>query len=440
MCHNRCGQELRPSRIVPPKRPSFERYRAISIPPDALAIARETSMSGVRLTEEPDVFSATDSRPPQPPPHHELAAEHTNCPCYLDPRCQMAVAFQGARDYWARHPNDAANARNEVHESIEEWLVAKRLLKASEPLLNESPEQSDADDYPPSPSPARRAGFKLPRIKPLNLGRRLSLPGSSSRSVLPLLSPDRRLMHRRNTDGDATRDIESRMKYISMSPKSPKKLLRDMAGFFRSTKHKHSSASYSGSDASQDHSDHSDLLSIDQRILAMSETHVRCIDVSEYAPSIYEDASDAVDFLLPPSPLPSCLSQDSAMNNPNRDLLTLRRAETPLADRITTQGTVDRDPAYTALVPILYEIDALADNPKFKTIAAENHDEDYERFWETFAQLSAKEVLSAVYAIRSGVLDVPLGDDRSIGTGVVILALWACVASVGCIYLSLCLR
>ncbi|KAI0640865.1 hypothetical protein C8Q79DRAFT_920682, partial [Trametes meyenii] len=374
-----------------------------------------------------------------PSQHNKLATKHIECPCYLDPRCQMALAFQEARDYWARHPDDTANARNEVQCSIEEWLVAKRLLKSPDPPINDS--QSDIDECPPSPSPARRVGFKLPRLKPLSLGRRLSLPDGSSPIALPLLSPDRLPVRRRNTDSDAAHDPARNAKSISMSPKYPTRLFRDMTGFFRSTKHKrHSGASYSGrSDTSRTHSQYPGTesarsSSLDEQRLAASGLEVPSVSAPQpgCVPSIYEDASEATAFFLPPSQ--SSLPQDYATNELGSSFAP-QAAETSSTNRTSS----DRDPAYTALVPILYEIDALTEHPKFKAIAVENHDEDYVRFWETFAQLSAKEVLYAVYAIRSGVLDVPLGDDHSTGIGMVFVALWALVASMACIYLCLCL-
>ncbi|KAI0654601.1 hypothetical protein C8Q70DRAFT_925563, partial [Cubamyces menziesii] len=99
------------------------------------------------------------------------------------------------------------------------------------------------------------------------------------------------------------------------------------------------------------------------------------------------------------------------------------------------------DPAYAALMPILYELEAMHELPRCKAVAAEHNDEDYMQFWETFSQLSAKDILSAVYAIRAGVLDAPIPCDAgaaSTGAAVVLCAFWGFSASVVALYLYFC--
>ncbi|KAI0656352.1 hypothetical protein C8Q70DRAFT_1056599 [Cubamyces menziesii] len=97
-------------------------------------------------------------------PHNRLAAKHTDCPCNIDPRCQLAVAFQGAREYWASHPNDIANGPNEIHESIEKWLVAKRILEGPSQITLKIPRMRQ--ETPPLEA--------LPSLSPLA---RLPAPG-----------------------------------------------------------------------------------------------------------------------------------------------------------------------------------------------------------------------------------------------------------------------
>lgn len=97
------------------------------------------------------------------------------------------------------------------------------------------------------------------------------------------------------------------------------------------------------------------------------------------------------------------------------------------------------DPAYAALMPILHELDALAEHPRYAAIAASHGDADYAHFWETFAQLSARDVLFAVYALRAEAADgVQLeseGQGPLLTMLAVVLALWASGASVLAVYL-----
>lgn len=94
-------------------------------------------------------------------------------------------------------------------------------------------------------------------------------------------------------------------------------------------------------------------------------------------------------------------------------------------------------------MPILYELDAFAERPRYAAIAASHDDPDYARFWEAFAQLSAREVLLAVYALRAGAFDEPhimvVGNESPASAMVVVvLTLWAIGASALVIYLYYC--
>ncbi|EJF58904.1 hypothetical protein DICSQDRAFT_172563 [Dichomitus squalens LYAD-421 SS1] len=98
------------------------------------------------------------------------------------------------------------------------------------------------------------------------------------------------------------------------------------------------------------------------------------------------------------------------------------------------------DPAYRVLLPILHELDEMTINPRCRTIAEEHQDEDYSQFWEIFSQVSAKEILDAVYAIRAGVLDIPADpcsrDDSFLLT--TLFVLWAGSATLLSMYLYFC--
>ena len=38
--------------------------------------------------------------------YNRLADTHTDCDCFVDARCQLAFAFQKARDFWLANPQD----------------------------------------------------------------------------------------------------------------------------------------------------------------------------------------------------------------------------------------------------------------------------------------------------------------------------------------------
>ncbi|KAI0365841.1 hypothetical protein BV20DRAFT_707169 [Pilatotrama ljubarskyi] len=361
-------------------------------------------------------------------PQHRLAARHIDCPCYLDPRCQMAVAFQEARDYWARNPDDTANAPNEIHESIEKWLIAKRLLSGPAQATQEVARARDFEEPRAAESPGKRAGFKLPRIPPLTL-RRLALPRNSS-AVLPL-KPGR--LPRRHTESETSIDRSGDIQDDASLPTSPKKILRNMAVVFRSTRQKrhladstHGLTNTTSAEMARRGNSDSTLASTSEEescVVPINETNSVTLEDTS---SIYEDTTDAIELLL--STVESGSPGDAASGNAPSDTSETGEKMQPTEDHA--------DAAYAALMPILYELEAFAEHPKHRAIAADNADEDYSQFWETFAQLSAKEVLYAVYAIRSGILDMPDHVDNTRGdTVVVLLALWGLVASALSMYL-----
>ena len=104
----------------------------------------------------------------------------------------------------------------------------------------------------------------------------------------------------------------------------------------------------------------------------------------------------------------------------------------------TTQGDPPPiDPAYRALLPIVYGLEAITSNPRRRSVGEKHDDEDYAKFWETFGQLSAKEVLYAVYAIRDGALDVRIessGEHPDLPLLTTFCALWAALATILAMY------
>lgn len=97
--------------------------------------------------------------------------------------------------------------------------------------------QGEPEEPSAGESPAKRTGFKLPRIRPLNL-RRLSLP---TRDRSPALQPPSAgYVQRRNTDGEApVRADESENDTPPVvAPLSPRKLFRGAAGVFISARRK----------------------------------------------------------------------------------------------------------------------------------------------------------------------------------------------------------
>ncbi len=95
-------------------------------------------------------------------------------------------------------------------------------------------------------------------------------------------------------------------------------------------------------------------------------------------------------------------------------------------------------------MPIVYGLETITTNPRRHSVGEEHDDEDYTKFWETFGQLSAKEVLYAVYAIRAGALDVPTIESPSQHSDLALLttfcALWAALATILAMYFYLSFR
>ncbi|KAI0776539.1 hypothetical protein BD413DRAFT_668756 [Trametes elegans] len=379
-----------------------------------------SGMSGVTHVYDSQDWEESRSMATQsakPPPVNKLAAKHTGCPCYLDPRCQIAVAFQEARDYWAQNPDDIkANARNEVHESIERWLVTKRILEGPVQTIPEDVQEDNAQEILIPASPSKRTAFRLPKLRPL---RRLSLPNAETALAFPL-SPT--LLRRRHTDGETVGSPPANSGRLLAAPR----FLRNVAVVFRSSRQKRPEAllsdefesHISGESASTDATP-SDTLDEESSIQS-----VRPIpdNVSEYAISVFEDASDGMEIVLSPV----STSRQSFVDSPLVDSPRTASPVLPGGDEASTHEDEAIDPAHAALMPILYELDALQDHPKHRAIAEEHHDENYTQFWEAFSQLSAKEVLYAVYAIRAGALDVPLDSDSPPRYKLVLfLFLWA---------------
>ncbi|OJT14566.1 hypothetical protein TRAPUB_8899 [Trametes pubescens] len=358
---------------------------------------------------------------------------------------QLAVAFQEAREYWARHPDDTENAPTDIHGEIEQWLVENRLLEPTHPLCDEP--QGEPEEPSAGESPAKRTGFKLPRIRPLNL-RRMSLPTRGSSPALQPLSPGH--VQRRHTDGEAlVRADESRDDTPPVvAPLSPRKLFRGAAGVFLSARRKRSKAPVPASTASNEAladavgdsasasgeppcSDASDSVLSDNPLLGEHGP--------EAAESIYEDAVDAL-----PAFFEAAAGAHGLSELRHADALSSRPTDTesaklPFGREADADADDDVDPAYAALMPILYELDALAENPRHTAIAASHGDADYAHFWETFAQLSARDVLFAVYALRAEAADGPHLESEGQGPLLMVLAvvsaLWASGASVLALYL-----
>ena len=98
--------------------------------------------------------------------------------------------------------------------------------------------------------------------------------------------------------------------------------------------------------------------------------------------------------------------------------------------------TTPIDPAYRALVPVLAALEAYTDNPRRTTISEEFNDEGYARFWDTFAELSPKEILYAVYAMKDGgPQEVRLQTETEHSFVTFVFALWALASTALCVWL-----
>ncbi|KAI0328815.1 hypothetical protein GY45DRAFT_944880 [Cubamyces sp. BRFM 1775] len=354
-------------------------------------------------------------------PHNRLAAKHTDCPCNIDPRCQLAVAFQGAREYWASHPDDVANRPNEIHESIEKWLVAKRILEGP-PQIAPKDETGDPGDPPEPISPSRSSGTWLPRLR----FRRLSLPHRASSTAKSFTMSPTAKLRRRHTDSESGADDPSSSSgSMSVLPTSPtKKLFRNVALILAPGRHKRMARRRAYSEASSSSAYESLSSSRSSGVGAQLDVTEVLNTISASAGSIYEDAME-------------CRAAPTLATQSDAKLCPVTRVSTSSTSHEQDQAGAPLDPAYAALMPILYELEAMHDHPRCKAVAAEHNDEDYMQFWETFSQLSAKDILSAVYAIRAGVLDAPIPcDGGAASTGAVVLcAFWGFSASVIALYL-----
>ncbi len=88
-------------------------------------------------------------------------------------------------------------------------------------------------------------------------------------------------------------------------------------------------------------------------------------------------------------------------------------------------------------MPILHQLESITENPRRNSVSEEFQDEGYVVFWETFAQLTPKEILYAVYAIRAGALDVQFepAQGQEFSGVTLLLSLWAFAATVAVAYL-----
>ncbi|KAI0632613.1 hypothetical protein C8Q77DRAFT_829734 [Trametes polyzona] len=406
---------------------------------------------------------ATGSTSSKPRPVNRLAPKHTDCVCYLDARCQLAVAYQEAREYWERYPEDAENAPSEIHQAIEKWLIESRILQGPPHTYREETVQDDQSPAASPEFPPKRGVFKLPRIRPrpLNL-RRFSLPGGETPSQRLSGTPNgpRR---RHTTDETNGGLLNSFGGGPSAPPLSPRKLLRGVGSVFWSKKSKRTSdsAAPSGSASEEAHQElHSDNPACCGSTQSLAETMVgvegkstlEYLNINEDAASesVYEDAPEIIavpkenfPIMDPERPLGRAVActADLAPTTPEekRAPRLIRPLETnshPVPD--SPCGLDPATLAHTALAQIIWELDALAEHPRYAAIAASHGDADYALFWDAFGQLSAREVLMAVYALRSGALDEPDLSELTVGGGppgdvwamvVVVLGVWALGAS-----------
>ncbi|KAI0742248.1 hypothetical protein C8Q80DRAFT_1356040 [Daedaleopsis nitida] len=379
----------------------------------------------------------------------QLADRHDDCHCFADTRCQLAVAFQQARDYWAANPNNTEHAPSEIHQSIEQWLMNKNILEG--PALTTTELDGTPQPEVPAAAARRRRSMRLPSLRPL---RRLSLP------TLGRVSESRPGYLRRRTESTVV--LPSQCKNASSAldgedggtalgkrpsaPMSPKTVWRNLA-VFRFSPSKKSSGS-----------DCSDFASIREETPSL-------LDLASAGPcqqqpdELYWESAPSPrpceDDVRPSSALGLTLASD-APDSPSSVGFPLKLCDSPESmSRFHTPTPPDEydepvesgvqqppdgvDPAYRALHLILQELDTItaSTSPRHTAIAEEFHDEGYAHFWETFAQLSPKEILYAVYAIRAGALDVPAEPARGCECSAMtaLFALWAIVATAATVYL-----
>ncbi|OSC98318.1 hypothetical protein PYCCODRAFT_1471107 [Trametes coccinea BRFM310] len=237
-----------------------------------------------------------------------------------------------------------------------------------------------------------------------------------------------RRLRRRHTDGDSSSFNANEVGLLKALPASPRKFFRQVAVTFRPRRKTISSNSPSDalSEASRSSASASgtSLSSEGDPLVDLGTAQQKGLESPKRTPSMYGDAGE-----IRVSSIATAIINAAT---------TGVRAPTPI-DHLDEKMDCSTDPAYAALMPILYELDALAEHPRCKAIAAQHDDDDYRRFWETFSQLSDKDVLCAVYAIRSGALEIPeFSDGASTFSGARFLcALWALLSSIVALYLYL---
>ncbi|KAI8992731.1 hypothetical protein BD414DRAFT_283700 [Trametes punicea] len=232
-----------------------------------------------------------------------------------------------------------------------------------------------------------------------------------------------RRMRRRHTEGD-TRTSSNDSRSLLPTPAPPRKIFRHLTVIFRSGRRKTGLSRYPTDNYSEESACSSESQASSSSVEggeSIAEEALSNQNRVERVPSIYEDAVE-IRVSSVASAILSAATSSARVPTPSKGL---------------EKAHDSADPAYAALMPILCELDALAEHPNCKAIAAQHNDEDYQQFWETFSQLSAKDVLCAVYAIRAGALEIPDVSDDSVGfpRAFIVCALWALLASGLALYL-----
>ncbi|KAI0753802.1 hypothetical protein C8Q74DRAFT_1373732 [Fomes fomentarius] len=339
------------------------------------------------------------------------------------------IAFQQARDYWAANPDSKEHGPSEVHRSIEQWLVTKNILEGPAATTDESAPEPSVDMSPSTPE--KRRSFKIPSWPPINL-RRLSLPAISNTDTI-LKS------RRRRTESTTSLPSPSSCSGAGPeAPRSPKTAWRSFAGAFRTPSKKRSSSR--STDFGCIREETPSIVDIECTSLTIAEETAEAITTAatssegdKFRMILIDpyDKSDASDVLTAPLFCDSP-EQMSRSISPSPSEVPEEVPEEP--QPIPSPAI---DPAYRALMPILHQLESITENPRRNSVSEEFQDEGYVGFWETFAQLTPKEILYAVYAIRAGALDVQFehtqGQEFSGVT--LLLSLWAFAATVAVAYL-----
>ncbi|KAI1787095.1 hypothetical protein LXA43DRAFT_737722 [Ganoderma leucocontextum] len=325
------------------------------------------------------------------------------------------------RECWAANPGDIANAVNEVHQGIEESLVSGNTLNdPTTTVLQVEPEASPLLIAPERPRRQKRRSLKLmvPSLRP---GRRRNF-----KSLPPILASVAAFQPKRN----ATSPSPQPLGRVSSPPTSPKRFWRVLRSWPKG-----------------------DIQTV--LINEVPEDTRRTLDdgnkgavdmtycdssVGDYQ-SMVLSSIDEVDSLLEVTcGMPTGTAhEDSALFERTTALsLGMDGFEGQEFSNATEQTDLPPiDPAYKALLPIFYGLETITLSPYRRSLGEEHEDEDYSKFWETFGQLSAREVLYAVYAIRAGALIAPIespnpNDDLPVLT--TFCALWAALATILAVY------